>query len=81
MAGHLMPAFAVSALYQKCPASLIGALSGKGHLEEHILGVGNLVAYLEEGVLLGLCALRERAEAGQRQRERKRGAKLERVAA
>ena len=31
-------------------------LVGKSHLEEHVLGVGNLVAHLEEGVLLGLGA-------------------------
>src|SRR5690242_20064400 len=42
MAGHLMPAFAVSALYQKCPASLIGALLGKVTSKNTFSGSGTL---------------------------------------
>jgi hypothetical protein len=59
MVGHFLPAFGASALNQKWPASLSGALPVL-HLEEHVFRIGDLVADLEE-VFRGRTVMRQQA--------------------
>ena len=56
-------------------------LAGETHLEEHVLGIGDLVAHLEEFGVGGRRLMRQEPQAGQREREREGRAELERLAA